>query len=425
MGRSSLVSFNIYTGTAATDTYSYTFHVILAADLEITKEIIATGVISTLVITTDYTVTAVDIVAGSTIVLVAGNLPTTEKITIRRKVALTQISDIKNQGSFFPENHEDEFDKRNDLAQQQQRELDLTPKLPQTVDLTAFDSSLPVPVANNAWRVNSLGTAIENFTLVSSGSLTIPAGLAFMVQTDASVFTARTLIAGTDMTITNGDGQSGNPTITNALTAKLALTTSGNGASLIGIFDTAGNFAATNLETALAEIIADYALTTSGNGASKIGIQDSAGDITGTTVETALAEIAAKGIVIKEVAELSFTRTMDTTGNQSLAHGRTGTPLLLYGISADTGDEGGGGFGTCAKVSGAATFAQVHMSRNASGTGISGAFANALLGYHITAGGASDALGTVTAIDATNITINWARNGSSTNSVDYKVIVIV
>lgn len=71
----------------------------------------------------------------------------------------------------------------------------------------------------------------------------------------------------------------------------LSLTTSGNGASRIGVQDSAGNFASTTVEAVLAEIIADYALTTNGNGASKIGIEDSATQITATTVEGALAEI--------------------------------------------------------------------------------------------------------------------------------------
>ena len=68
-------------------------------------------------------------------------------------------------------------------------------------------------------------------------------------------------------------------------------TTNGNGASLIGVEDAAGNFAGANVEAVLAEIIADYAAVTNGNGASKIGVEDSAGNLTATTVEAALAEI--------------------------------------------------------------------------------------------------------------------------------------
>lgn len=74
------------------------------------------------------------------------------------------------------------------------------------------------------------------------------------------------------------------------LLPRLANTANGLGASLIGIEDAAGNFAATTVEAVLAEIIADYAATSNGNGASKIGIEDSGGLITATTVEGALAE---------------------------------------------------------------------------------------------------------------------------------------
>lgn len=83
--------------------------------------------------------------------------------------------------------------------------------------------------------------------------------------------------------------------------SKLALTTNGNGASLIGIEDAATIFTAANVEAALAEVkvIADaaspaatLAATTNGNGASKIGIEDALTLITATTVEAALAELA-------------------------------------------------------------------------------------------------------------------------------------
>jgi hypothetical protein len=89
---------------------------------------------------------------------------------------------------------------------------------------------------------------------------------------------------------------------------ELGLTTSGKGASHIGIFDTATIYTAVNVETALAEVktladatkitadaaspAATLAAVTTGNGASKIGVEDSANKITGTTVETALAELA-------------------------------------------------------------------------------------------------------------------------------------
>lgn len=80
-----------------------------------------------------------------------------------------------------------------------------------------------------------------------------------------------------------------------ALEAALAAITNGNGASKIGVEDSAGKITGINVETALAEIAlwkTNTALTTAGNGASLIGIQDAANKITGVNIETALAEIA-------------------------------------------------------------------------------------------------------------------------------------
>jgi len=71
----------------------------------------------------------------------------------------------------------------------------------------------------------------------------------------------------------------------------LANTATGEGASDVGIEDAAGNFAATNVEAALAEIFTRYADTANGEGASLVGVEDSAANFTGTTVEAILAEI--------------------------------------------------------------------------------------------------------------------------------------
>jgi len=76
-----------------------------------------------------------------------------------------------------------------------------------------------------------------------------------------------------------------------ALQTDLASTATSKGASMIGVEDSASNFAGTTVEAILAEIIADYAATTASNGASKIGVQDASALFTGTTVESVLAEI--------------------------------------------------------------------------------------------------------------------------------------
>jgi hypothetical protein len=95
--------------------------------------------------------------------------------------------------------------------------------------------------------------------------------------------------------------------------AVLGGTASGVGASLVGIQDSAGNFTATDVEGALAEVYSDLASTTNGLGASLVGVEDSAGNFTATDVEAALAEIADD----IETGTFSSTVTGGTGGSAS------------------------------------------------------------------------------------------------------------
>jgi hypothetical protein len=99
------------------------------------------------------------------------------------------------------------------------------------------------------------------------------------------------------------------------LRTNLADTSTGQGASLVGVEDSAGNFSGATVEAVLAEIIADYAATTNGNGASKIGIEDVASDYTATNVEAALAEVkAAADLSTTGLATITTRDAAATTG---------------------------------------------------------------------------------------------------------------
>ena len=97
-------------------------------------------------------------------------------------------------------------------------------------------------------------------------------------------------------------------TLTTTL-AVLGTTANGEGAALIGLEDSGGNYTATDVEAAFAEL----ASTSTGEGASIIGVEDSAGVYTGTTVEAVLAELIATG---------SFTATFSS--------GFTTTPTVTF-----------------------------------------------------------------------------------------------
>jgi hypothetical protein len=135
-----------------------------------------------------------------------------------------------------------------------------------------------------------------------------------VAQLNAASVVANTTTAALT-TLADAGGSYGATTVEGAFT-ELASNTNGEGASIIGVEDAAGNFAGADVEACLAEIISDLAATTSGNGASLVGVEDSAGNLTATDVEAALAEI--------------FTSLADPT--KVLIHG--GTPQTLTGAGA-------------------------------------------------------------------------------------------
>lgn len=204
---------NDYNGTGATDTYSYGFKITSKEHLLVTQAVISTGVETTLTVDVDYTVTGVGKQAGGTIVLTAGNLAATDRITIRDAPATIQSTDIKNQGEFFPETHEEAFDYGIRVSKKQQDSIDRSLKSPETIPTSVFDPTLPAPVAGYAWRINNAGDGVELFQLGDGSAITLPAGLAFMVQTAVNTFTARTFQTTGDISITNPDGQAGDPVV--------------------------------------------------------------------------------------------------------------------------------------------------------------------------------------------------------------------
>lgn len=110
------------------------------------------------------------------------------------------------------------------------------------------------------------------------------------------------------------------------LTSNLAATTSGKGASLVGVQDTATYFTGATVEAVLAELglfDTNLGLTTNGNGASMVGVFDTAGYFTGTDVEAVLAEIG-----------LEFTTTMPVIGTPSAGYIPTTTALGTLEMSA-------------------------------------------------------------------------------------------
>ncbi|WP_198509102.1 tail fiber domain-containing protein [Serratia sp. TKO39] len=110
------VSREEYTGNGVTTDFDYRFRVFSADELVVTVAD-TTENIRTLVMNTDYTVTGAGSRNGGKVKLVSA-LASNWRISIERELPVTQETDIRNQGNFFPEVHEDAWDKLTMLIQQ-------------------------------------------------------------------------------------------------------------------------------------------------------------------------------------------------------------------------------------------------------------------------------------------------------------------
>lgn len=113
---STVVDHNDYTGNGVTTSFPYTFRIFKKADLTVSVIDLSEN-ITVLVLDTDYTVTNAGGYNGGNVVLTAP-LATGWQISIARELEPTQETDLRNQGKFFAEVHEDAFDKLTMLLQQ-------------------------------------------------------------------------------------------------------------------------------------------------------------------------------------------------------------------------------------------------------------------------------------------------------------------
>ncbi|HCM9501965.1 hypothetical protein L8P89_00490 [Enterobacter roggenkampii] len=110
------VSHNEYTGNGVTTAFPYTFRIFKKTDL-VVQTVDTSNNTNTLTVDVDYTVTGAGGYAGGNVVLSTA-LANGWKIGISRKLPAVQETDLRNQGKFFAEVHEDAFDYLTMLVQQ-------------------------------------------------------------------------------------------------------------------------------------------------------------------------------------------------------------------------------------------------------------------------------------------------------------------
>lgn len=154
-----------HTGNGSASTFSFTFRIFANTDLLVTKAD-ADGVETVLTLTTDYTVSGAGSYNGGSITLVAGALPSGHTLTILRELDITQETDLRNQGSFFAETHEDVFDRHTMVMQQLQEQIDRAAKLP--VTSTEDAEALVADIVLLADNINDLDTLVANLADITT-----------------------------------------------------------------------------------------------------------------------------------------------------------------------------------------------------------------------------------------------------------------
>ncbi|MCV5708198.1 hypothetical protein OFN39_01785 [Escherichia coli] len=125
------VDHNDYIGNGVTTSFPYTFRIFKKSDL-VVQVVDLNENITELILDTDYTVTGAGGYSGGNVIL-SSPLSTDYQISISRELPVTQETDLRNQGKFFAEVHEDAFDKLTMLLQQVRGWLRLALRKPSSI----------------------------------------------------------------------------------------------------------------------------------------------------------------------------------------------------------------------------------------------------------------------------------------------------
>lgn len=150
---SSTINAISYTGNSVLTTYVYPFKIVASTDLQVSVN----GVLKTL--TVDYTVTGVGNVGGGNVVFVVA--PAAVPITIKRVVAVTQLTQYVAGDSFPAASHEAALDLLTMICQQLQNQM----------SAVAF-STLPAAINSKGQLavVSDSATAVWGATITGGGA---------------------------------------------------------------------------------------------------------------------------------------------------------------------------------------------------------------------------------------------------------------
>jgi hypothetical protein len=161
------LSKRVYTGNGAKLDYDYDFKIPLASDLKVSLYDLD-GVEYVQILDTDYEITgAGSDVGGQVLFTVAPTNGWT--IILLSNAGYTQPTDFKNQGRFFPETHENSFDRAVILARQLNERMGRAITVP--LGSTGVSGELASISPLQSVRLNAAGTAMEAFDVTPYGTV--------------------------------------------------------------------------------------------------------------------------------------------------------------------------------------------------------------------------------------------------------------
>lgn len=155
----SRADFTITTGTTE---YPFTFRIFEDTDLVVILRA-TDGTVSTLVLNTDYTVDGVGDYNGGKVIVSSQFASDNDgaQLVVRRVLDLVQETSIRNQGKFYPETHENVFDRLTMIDQQQQEQINRSLKYP-PAGSSGMSTDLPAPDPGKGLKWNATGDGLEN-----------------------------------------------------------------------------------------------------------------------------------------------------------------------------------------------------------------------------------------------------------------------
>ena len=386
-----------YTGNGSTTVFSFTFRIFAATDLVVTKAD-ADGVETVLTLNTDYTVTGVGSYSGGT-VTISPALSSDYDLTIQRVLPLTQETDLRNQGQFFAETHEDVFDRMSMINQQLQEQLDRAAKLPvtNTADADALVADI-VLLADNLSDLNTIADAISDIQTVAddlneaTSEIEVVAGAIANVNTVGSNISNVNTVAGVSSNVTTVAGVAANVTTVAGISSAVS------GVAAISSAVSAVNSNASNINTVAGN---------NTNVSTVAGVSSAVSTVAG--ISSAVSTVAADGTDIGVVAGISadVQAVADIAADVSAVENIAANVTTVAGISANVT--------TVAGVSSAvSTVAGVSSAVST----VSGISANVT-----TVAGISSAVSTVATNNANVSTV--ATNIASVNTVAGDIAAII